>query len=344
MSSMSDRLQRLLDSRPYLIADGAMGTNLFLRGLQTGDAPELWNVDHPDRIASVHQEFVDAGSDIILTNSFGCNRHRLKLHKYEDRTHELNAAAARVARGVADKSGREIVVAGSMGPTGELLQPLGVLTFEEAREAFAEQARGLAEGGADVLWIETMSAGNETEAAAAGAATTGLPVVTTMTFDTNGRTMMGLTPAEAARLFHDLYPRPVAFGSNCGTGPAELVASIIGLAKASVAGADVIIAKGNCGIPEYVEGKIQFSGTPELMAEYARLARDAGARIIGACCGSQGEHLKAIADALKDYVPQPAPDLATVEARLGALTASTKTAEAPPAEGDAEPRRKRRRG
>ncbi len=163
-----------------------------------------------------------------------------------------------------------------MGPTGELLQPLGVLTFEEAKDAFAEQARGLAEGGADVLWVETMSAGNETEAAAAGAATTGLPVVTTMTFDTNGRTMMGLTPAEAARLFHDLYPRLVAFGSNCGTGPAELVASIIGLAKASVAGADIIIAKGNCGIPEYVEGKIKFSGTPELMAEYARLARDAG--------------------------------------------------------------------
>ncbi len=342
---MSDRLQRLLDSRPYLIADGAMGTNLFLRGLETGDAPELWNVDHPDRIASVHQEFVDAGSDIILTNTFGCNRHRLKLHKAEDRTHELNAAAARVARGVADKSGREIVVAGSIGPTGELLQPLGALTFEEAKEAFAEQARGLAEGGVDVLWIETMSAANEVEAAVAGALETGLPVVTTMTFDTNGRTMMGVTPAEAARLFHDLYPRPLAFGSNCGTGPAELVASILGLAKASVEGADVIVAKGNCGIPEYVEGKIKFSGTPELMAEYARLARDAGARIIGACCGSQGEHLKAIVAALKDYVPQPAPDLATVEARLGALTASTKGAEASAdAAADGEGRRKRRRG
>jgi len=339
---MSDRLQRLLASRPYLIADGAMGTNLFLRGLETGDAPELWNVDHPDRIASVHREFVDAGSDIVLTNSFGCNRHRLKLHKAEDRTVELNAAAARLARGVADGSGRTVVVAGSMGPTGELLQPLGALSFEEARDAFAEQARGLAEGGVDVLWIETMSAANELEAAVAGAATTGLPVVTTMTFDTNGRTMMGVTPAEAARLFHDLYPRPLAFGSNCGTGPAELVASILGLARASVEGADVIVAKGNCGIPEYVDGKITFSGTPALMAEYARLARDAGARIIGACCGSQGQHLKAIVDALKDYVPQAAPDLATVEARLGALTASTKGGEAPAAEGDA--RRRRRRG
>ncbi len=199
-------------------------------------------------------------------------------------------------------------------------------------------------GGADVMWIETMSASGEVEAAAAGAAMTGLPVITTMTFDTNGRTMMGITPAEAARLFQDLTPRPVAFGSNCGTGPAELVASILGLARASVAGADVIVAKGNCGIPEYVDGKIKFSGTPELMAEYARLARDAGARIIGACCGSQGEHLKAIVEALKDYVPRPAPDLATIEARLGALTASTKGADAPATANDAEPRRRRRRG
>jgi 5-methyltetrahydrofolate--homocysteine methyltransferase len=315
---------------------------LFLRGLQTGDAPELWNVEHPDRVAKVHREFVDVGSDILLTNTFGGNRHRLKLHKFEHRVRELNAAGARLAREVADSSGREIVVAGSIGPTGELLMPLGALTFEETRDCFAEQAKGLAEGGADVLWIETMSAANEMEAAAAGAAATGLPTITTMTFDTNGRTMMGVTPAEAARLFHDLYPRPEAFGSNCGTGPAELVASILGIARASVAGADVIVAKGNCGIPEYRDGKIHFSGTPELMAEYARLARDAGARIIGACCGSQGEHLKAIVEALKNYRPGPPPDLATVEARLGVLTASTKTADEP-AEAN-EPRRRRRRG
>jgi len=338
---LSDRLARLLAERPYLVADGAMGTNLFLRGLETGDAPELWNVDHPDRVADVHRGFVAAGSDIVLTNTFGANRHRLKLHKLEGRVHELNRAAAALARTVADSAGRVVVVAGSIGPTGELLQPLGALTFDEAREAFAEQAEGLAEGGADVLWIETMSAANEVEAAVAGAATTGLPIVTTLTFDTNGRTMMGVTPAEAAALVHRLLPRPLAFGSNCGTGPAELVASILGLAKASVAGTDVLVAKGNCGIPQFEDGKIKFSGTPELMAEYARLARDAGARIIGACCGSEPRHLKAIVAALKDYTPGPPPDLATVEARLGALTQSTK--------GDApavleEPRRRRRRG
>jgi 5-methyltetrahydrofolate--homocysteine methyltransferase len=338
---MTDRLSRLLADRPYLIADGAMGTNLFMRGLQTGDAPELWNVDHPDRVADVHRGFVEAGCDILLTNTFGANRHRLKLHGADHRVHELNAAGARLARQVADASGRDVVVAGSIGPTGELLMPLGALGFEEARTCFAEQAKGLAEGGADVLWIETMSAANEVEAAVAGAGSTGLPIVATMTFDTNGRTMMGVTPGDAARLFHDLHPRPIAFGANCGTGPSELVASILGLAKASVAGADVIIAKGNCGIPEYREGKIHFSGTPELMAEYARLARDAGARIIGACCGSQAGHLKAIVDALKDHQPGPPPDLATVEARLGALTASTKSAEE--SAGAGEPRRRRRR-
>jgi 5-methyltetrahydrofolate--homocysteine methyltransferase len=338
---MTDRLSRLLGERPYLIADGAMGTNLFLRGLQTGDAPELWNVEHPDRVAAVHRGFAEAGCDILLTNTFGANRHRLKLHKAEHRVRELNEAGARLARQVADASGRDIVVAGSIGPTGELLMPLGALAFEDARACFAEQAAGLAAGGADVLWIETMSAANEVEAAAAGATAAGLPIVTTMTFDTNGRTMMGVTPGEAVRLFHDLHPRPIAFGSNCGTGPAELVASILGLARASVAGADVIVAKGNCGIPEYRDGRIHFSGTPALMAEYARLARDAGARIVGACCGSQAEHLKAIVDALKDYQPGPPPDLGTIEARLGALSASTRSAEDPAA---GEPRRRRRRG
>jgi methionine synthase I (cobalamin-dependent) len=338
---LRDRLAELLAERPYLVADGAMGTNLFLRGLETGDAPELWNVDHPDRITDVHRGFVGAGSDIFLTNTFGANRHRLKLHKFESRVHELNQAGARLARAVADSAGRTVIVAGSIGPTGELLQPLGALTFDEARDAFAEQARGLAEGGADVLWIETMSAADEVEAAVAGAATTGLPIVTTLTFDTNGRTMMGVTPADAIDLAHRLLPRPVAFGSNCGTGPAELVASILGLAKASVAGSDVLVAKGNCGIPQYEDGKIKFSGTPELMMEYARLARDAGARIIGACCGSEPKHLAAIVAALKDYQPGPPPDLATVEARLGALTQSTK-GEAPSAVE--EPRRRRRRG
>jgi methionine synthase I (cobalamin-dependent) len=334
---MTDLLSRLLAARPYLLADGAMGTSLFTRGLASGDAPEPWNVEKPERVAEVHRGFVAAGADIILTNTFGANRQRLKLHKLENRVEEFNAAGARLACRVAGESGREVVIAGSIGPTGDLLEPLGPLTKDAARAVFAEQARGLKAGGADVLWVETMSAADELEAAVAGAGSTGLPVVATMTFDTNGRTMMGIAPGDAARLFGAQHPRPIAFGANCGNGPAELVASLLGLAKAGVAGRDVIVAKGNCGIPQYRDGKLEFTGTPELMAEYARLARDAGARIIGACCGSEPAHLRAIAAALKDYTPGPPPDLAVIEARLGALGAGAKR------EGEAAPRAERRR-
>ncbi len=342
---MTDRLSRLLAARPYLLADGAMGTNLFMRGLMSGDAPEPWNIDRPERVAEVHRGFADAGSDILLTNTFGANRQRLKLHKLEHRVEELNAAGARLARAAADASGREVVVAGSIGPTGDLLQPLGPLTVDEARAVFAEQARGLKAGGADVLWVETMSAADELEAAVSGAGSAGLPVVATMTFDTNGRTMMGITPGDAARLFSRLHPKPLAFGANCGTGAAELIASILGLVKASVAGRDVIVAKGNCGIPQYNDGKLEFTGTPKLMAEYAKLARDAGARIVGACCGSEPAHLSAMAAALKDYTPGRPPDIAAIEARLGALGAGAKRS-AENGDATAAPRdaRRRRRG
>jgi len=165
---MSNRLQRLLDTRPWLLADGATGTNYFAAGLETGDAPELWNLDHPERVAALHEAFIAAGSDIILTNSFGGTRHRLKLHKAEHRVAEINRAAAAIARRTADASGRDVVVAGSMGPTGEILAPLGPLSEADAADAFAEQGAALAEGGADVLWIETMSSEEELRAAIKG--------------------------------------------------------------------------------------------------------------------------------------------------------------------------------
>ena len=314
---MTDRLTPLLAERPWLLADGATGSNLFERGLQSGDAPELWNADHPDRIADLQRAFVAAGADIILTNSFGGTRYRLKLHRAEARVAELNDKAAAISRREADRAGRTVLVGGSIGPTGEILEPLGPLSLEGAREAFAEQAAALARGGADVLWIETMSSVEETEAAIAGARATGLPVVATLSFDTNGRTMMGVTPAELAGLHrkHALS----ACGSNCGIGPSELVACIVNLATASDPSA-VLVAKANCGIPQFVNGEIQFSGTPELMAEYARLAVDAGARIIGGCCGTTPEHLRGMRLALEAHVRGPVPDLATIEARLGAIT------------------------
>jgi methionine synthase I (cobalamin-dependent) len=314
---MSDRLTALLATRPWLLADGAVGSNLFDRGLQSGDAPELWNFEHPVRVAQLHRAFVEAGADIILTNSFGGTRHRLKLHKAQDRVAEINEKAASLARLEADRADRPVLVAGSIGPTGEILAPLGPLSLQEAREAFAEQAVALARGGADLMWIETMSSVEETEAAIAGARASDLPIVVTLSFDTNGRTMMGITPAELADLHrkHKL----AACGSNCGTGPSELVACLLNLATASDASA-ILVAKANCGIPQFINGAIRFDGTPELMAHYATLSLDSGARIIGGCCGTTPEHLRIMRLALESHVRGAKPDLAGIESSLGAIS------------------------
>ncbi|HFA59507.1 MAG TPA: methionine synthase, partial [Rhodospirillales bacterium] len=207
---------------------------------------------------------------------------------------------------------------GSMGPTGEVLQPVGSCRPEAAREAFAEQARALARGGVDLLWIETVSSAEELEVAVEAATATGLPVVATMSFDTGGRTMMGITPERAFLLARGLPVPPAAFGANCGTGPAGLVAAILAMRR--VAGADdILVAKANCGVPVFEGGAVRYSGTPEVMGHYARLARAAGARIIGGCCGTTGEHLRAMRAALDRPGPEPPPDPATIERLLGAL-------------------------
>jgi methionine synthase I (cobalamin-dependent) len=325
---MTDPLQELLDSKPVLITDGAMGTNLFTIGLETGAAPELWNVDQPERVRSVHRGFIEAGSDLVLTNSFGANRYRLMLHGAQDRVGELNRAAARLAREAADPVGRRALVAGSIGPTGEIFAPIGALSPADGEAAFAEQAETLAEGGCDLLWIETISAAEELTAAVAGAARTGLPIVATMTFDTHGRTMMGLTPEGAMRLRDRLAARPAAFGANCGIGPAQLIESVLGLARAALPG-DVIVAKGNCGIPQYRDGHIHYDGTPRIMADYACLARDAGARIIGGCCGTTPAHVRAMVEALATRPAGPAPDRATIEQRLGPIAVQPVRADGP---------------
>jgi methionine synthase I (cobalamin-dependent) len=314
---MTHRLTSLLAERPWLLADGAIGSNLFERGLTSGDAPELWNSEHPERVAQLHRAFVEAGADIILTNSFGGTRHRLKLHKAEERVGELNETAARLARQEADRTDRIVLVAGSMGPTGEILEPLGPLSLEAAREAFAEQAMALARGGADLIWIETMSSIEETEAAIGGAGVTGLPIVATLSFDTNGRTMMGVMPSDLAALHRKHHL--AACGSNCGTGPSELVACLVNLATASDPSA-ILVAKANCGIPRFVNGAIQFDGTPELMAQYARLSLDSGARIIGGCCGTTPEHLRIMRAALDSHVREAKPELAMIELKLGAIS------------------------
>jgi 5-methyltetrahydrofolate--homocysteine methyltransferase len=312
-------LAELLNSGKILLADGATGTNLFAMGLTSGDAPEMWNLEHPDRVQALHQGFVDAGSDIILTNTFGGNARRLMLHGMQDRVREINRLAARHARAVADKAGRPVVVAGSVGPTGDLFEPLGVLTEAMAIEVFEEQIAGLKEGGADVAWIETMSSLEEIKAAAIAAARVGMPYTFTASFDTAGRTMMGITPAALVEFAKELDPRPLAIGANCGVGASDLVMSVLGM-TAKEAGIP-IIAKANAGIPQFIGASIHYSGTPELMASYVHLAADSGARIIGGCCGNSFAHVAAMRKAVQDHHAGARPDEAKVVAELGALQA-----------------------
>jgi 5-methyltetrahydrofolate--homocysteine methyltransferase len=318
---VNNLFEKLLDEKHTLLADGAIGTNLFAMGLQSGDAPELWNVDQPQKIAKLYRDFIDAGSDIVLTNTFGGTRYRLKLHNAQDRVSELNIAATKILKAEIADSGREIIAAGSIGPTGEILAPLGDLQAEDAVAAFAEQALALKAGGADVIWIETMSSSEEVEYAVKGAGETGLPIIFTMSFDTNGRTMMGVGAFDLMALERNIKPQVHACGTNCGVGASEVIAVVLNMKSVAIDGRDpVLIAKANCGIPEFVEGKIVYTGTPEIMAHYAVMARDAGARIIGGCCGTSPEHVRAMRQALDSTAISDPPTLDDIDRVLGGVS------------------------
>ena len=338
MATPSNPLSELLAEKGVLLADGATGTNLFAQGLEAGEAPELWNEAQPEKIVKLHQDFVDAGADIILTNSFGGTRHRLKLHHADSRVHELNKKAAEIARSVADKAPRKVIVAGSVGPTGELLIPLGALSYEDAVAAFVEQMEGLKAGGVDVAWIETMSSPEEIRAAAEAAVKVGLPYTFTGSFDTAGKTMMGLHPKDIHSVAADIGSGPLAVGANCGVGASDILQSLLDMTGANPEA--TVIVKGNCGIPEFRGSEIFYSGTPPLMADYARLARDAGAKIIGGCCGTSCGHLAAMRQALDEYTPGPRPTLEVIVERIGPLR--NKTADESGAQESG--RRSRRRG
>ncbi len=318
---MADALTELLSTRDWLMADGATGTNLFNMGLSSGEPPELWNVDQPDNIRKLYRGAVEAGSDIFLTNTFGGNAARLKLHNAQGRVRELNRVGVELGREIADAAGRKVVVAGSVGPTGEIFEPMGTLTHKDAVEIFHEQMEGMKEGGVDVLWIETISAPEEYRAAAEAAKLAGLPWCGTMSFDTAGRTMMGVTSSAMADLVEKLPNPPIAFGANCGVGASDLMRTVLGFASTGTE--RPIIAKGNAGIPKYHDGHIHYDGTPELMAEYAVLARDAGVRIIGGCCGTMPEHLRAIRAALESRPKGPRPTLDTISDVLGGFSSAS---------------------
>lgn len=288
---MKGRFLERLREVENLLGDGAMGTMLQAAGLEKRHAPEEWNLRQPERILAVHRGYIAAGSEMIETNSFGANRFRLAKYELEEKVYQLNFEAARLARQAAG----EALVAGSMGPTGEFFPPLGSLTSEEAIEAFAEQAKGLADGGADLLIIETMADLKEVEAAIKGAReSTDLPLVCTMTFDTKLHTVMGVSPKKAAESLNSWGVE--AIGANCGTGPQE-VEKVMEQMKEACPGA-VLVAQPNAGLPRLVQGRTQYDATPEVMAHYALRYTELGVRIIGACCGSTPQHIAAMARAL----------------------------------------------
>jgi len=283
-------INELLKEKGWLLADGATGTNLFNMGLTAGEAPELWNRDQPEKILALYESFLEAGVDVFLTNSFGCNRSRLSLHDSEDCCFELAEMSASLAKEAIARQNCKAFVAGSIGPTGEIMEPLGTLTYARAVEYFHEQAEGLKSGGADVLWIETISAREEFLAAQEACQLAGMPWCGTMSFDTVGYTMMGFTPRNLVELVSEIDDKPVGFGANCGAGASDLILTLLAISELNPE--LPIIAKGNAGIPQIKEGKIHYSGSPEIMAIYAELARNAGARIIGGCCGTTPRHLE----------------------------------------------------
>jgi 5-methyltetrahydrofolate--homocysteine methyltransferase len=297
----SQKFRDLLAEDGPIMADGAMGTMLFAHGLQFGDPPEVWNLTHPDVIRRIQRGYLEAGSRIILTNTFGGNRLRLALHGLSERVDELNRTAAILARAEVNAAGGTALVAGDIGPSGEIVQPLGTLDYEIAVDVFREQAASLITGGVDLIWIETMSDLNEMKAAIEGVrrVSPGIALMATMTFDTRGHTMMGVSPEQAVEALSAWGADAV--GGNCGNGPDELVPVIDRMHKAKPDA--VLVAKSNAGMPELVDMRAVYRADPETMATYGVAMRDAGATIVGACCGSTPDHLRAMAAALR---PTPA--------------------------------------
>ena len=294
----NERWRALLAEGGPILADGAMGTMLFSSGLQFGDPPEVWNVSQPEVVRRIHRGYLEAGSRIVMTNTFGGNRLRLRLHGLQDRVTDLNRTAAILLRAEVDAVGGGLgqLVAGDIGPTGEIMAPLGTLSEEEAVEVFAEQAAALIAGGVDVIWIETMSHLSEIGAAIKGArqASAGIPIIATMTFDTRGHTMMGVSPEQAVASLAAWGAD--AIGGNCGNGPDELLPVIermrVGPRTSSWSPSRMRAcpSSSTCG-PSIGPIRRRWPRRP-------RDFRAAGARIIGACCGSTPAHLQAMAEAL----------------------------------------------
>jgi 5-methyltetrahydrofolate--homocysteine methyltransferase len=286
-----NRLAALLGAQRPVLLDGGMGTLLQDAGLEDGEPGELWNLENRDAVRAAHAAYGAAGARLLTTNTFGGTRPRLAMHGLGDRIDEVNRTAAQIARSVADERG--LLVAGDLGPTGELLAPLGTLTSEEAQELFAQQLVGLVEGGIDLVLVETLSDLGEAEAALAAAReiAPGLPVAVTMSFDTNLRTMMGVRPAEAVTRLAEAGADAV--GANCGRGPEEMELIAAEMVQARP-GELLLVAQSNAGLPQVVGDHFEYDATVDDLAAHAGRLVELGIDLIGGCCGSTPAHIAAM--------------------------------------------------
>lgn len=292
---MSGDLQALLQER-VLVMDGAMGTMLQQQGMMPGQCPEMYGIEHPDTLIEIHRQYLEAGADIIETNTFGGNRFKLAEYGLETRVTEINSEAVRLARQAAQ--GR-VLVAGNIGPAGKLLKPMGDVDFDDLYDAFREQVTALEKAGADLISIETMSDIGEMRAALIAARQCSrLPVIAHLTFENGGRTMMGTDPVTAVVIMDAL--QPLAVGANCSGGAQELLPIIKNMAQYT---RSFLSVEPNAGLPCLVEGKTVFPDSAEEMAEYALRLKDAGANIIGGCCGTTPRHIQAMAAVLRGMSP-----------------------------------------
>lgn len=289
-------LTELLRSRRWILSDGAIGTMLQARGLPVGASPELWNLTHPDDVRAVHQEYVNAGAQLITTNTFGGSRRKLRKFDAEDRFEEANTSAVRLAR---EAAGDSALVMGSIGPLGDLLEPYGDLTEQEAADEYGALAQVIAAAGADVILFETFFDVAELTVAVRSASGLGIPVLATMTFDEAGRTMMGSTPSDAWQSVSGLGL--AVFGANCSTGPDRMVRVI---SEMNEAGAPALIAQPNAGMPEMTaEGNLRYLEGPESFAAHVPDLLQAGCKIFGGCCGTTPEHIRALRRNLEAAAP-----------------------------------------
>ena len=289
-----DAFLKLLDEKRYLISDGATGTNLMQRGLPQGTAAEDWVLSNPDGILGLHHDFLEAGSDIILTCTFGASMPRLEANHLGSHFQAVNQAAVNLAKTAAENFGA--LVGGSLGPLGQMLKPLGLLEEADAQRYYQEQADMLSKAGVDLLIVETQFDLTEAGAAVRGVqAVSDLPLIVSFSFDRGTRTMMGVSPNQFAKQMNGLGL--TALGINCGK---SLVDNLNALKELADATDLPIWFKPNSGLPKLDdEGHPTYDVTPEFMAAQVQEWAVAGARIIGGCCGTSPAHLKAIADKVK---------------------------------------------